>query len=719
MKANLALLFTALALGHTAAGQSSPPEPRSRPVAPGDHDFTLRVGTLDRRYTVHVPPNYNGKTPVPVVVMLHGGGGTSQAAATETGWGAKADAAGFLAVFPNALPEDATKSSSFGRNPQLWNDGSDRFRPGQKPVDDVGFLNAMLDHLQANFAVDARRIYFTGFSNGASMAFRVGAEFSPRIAAIAPVAGACWLDNVKLARPVPMLYLTGTADPLNLIEGGVPKLATGASDKIRAKPKPPVRDSILKWVAAVGAPALPRTTTEANGVRTETYGPGREGAEVIYVSVEGLGHTWAGGKSLLPAFLVGPRSDKLKVTDLIWNFFEVRTLTAGAPPAAPPPQLLPPPPVVPAQQAELYHGLERILDAELARPPRGPESAAMRPVISLDLLVANSNRGPALLLPESLEAVRLSLDRFKELGVGSVKFALHYPLLRPDFPRQPEYLAFYRQVVAEARLRGLKVMPHVTVMFSDTPFSVFKGLYRGLDLARFQREYRAMVHLIVSELQPDYLGLLSEPDTHARLTGLRQLNTPATMVEVINFALAGLQRGCTKVGAGSGSWSPPAFAQALAEETGVDFIGIHVYPITGPMLGNARQMAQIAHAHGKQAVIDEAWLYKELRPGGGEAVAATAEVFRRDVMSFWQPLDQKFITLMLRLAAEERVSLVSFFWSSLCFSYLDTTPELDQLPYAELTRRHNRTVYAAMQDGRLSEVGRHLQRANRALVTER
>ncbi len=339
------LILTLAALGVCAAvvfgaeRPQTPPGPNTRVVPPGDHDYTIRAGEMDRRYTVHVPPGYEGKVAVPVVVMLHGGGGTSKGAATETGWGAKADAAGFLAVFPNALPEDATKPSSFSRNPQLWNDGSDRFHPGQKPVDDVGFIRAMLDQLSATFAVDARRIYFTGFSNGASMAFRVGAEFSPRIAAIAPVAGACWLETLQLERPVPMLYLTGTADPLNLIEGGVPKLATGASDKIRAKPKPPVRDSILKWVEAVGCPSAPRATTDANGVRTETYGPGRDGAEVIYVTVEGLGHTWPGGKSLLPAFLVGPRSDKLQATDFIWEFFQKHALSAGprvppVPPAA-------------------------------------------------------------------------------------------------------------------------------------------------------------------------------------------------------------------------------------------------------------------------------------------------------------------------------------------------------------------------------------------------
>jgi polyhydroxybutyrate depolymerase len=281
--------------------------------------FAINIGGFDRHYTVHVPSGYNGKTPVPVVVMLHGGGGTSKAAATETGWGAKADKEGFLAVFPDALARDPAKTGSFARNPQLWNDGSDRFYPGQKAPDDVAFLNAMLDELSAKFNVDVRRIFFTGFSNGASMSFRFGAEASKRIAAIAPVAGACWLEKVKLERPVPMCYLTGAADPLNLIEGGVPKMLGGSSDKVRAKPKPPVRDSIRKWTEALGAPAAPTSTTETNGVHIERYG-----ANVVYVIVDGQGHTWAGGKSLLPEFMVGKTTDKLNATDFIWEFFRTR-----------------------------------------------------------------------------------------------------------------------------------------------------------------------------------------------------------------------------------------------------------------------------------------------------------------------------------------------------------------------------------------------------------
>jgi polyhydroxybutyrate depolymerase len=304
-----------LALFNTSTAQT-------KQIAAGDHAFTIKIGDAKRRYTVHVPPHYSGKTPRPVVVMLHGGGGTSKAAETETGWNVKADEASFLVVFPNAMPPDPTRPSSFARNPQLWNDGSERFSAGQNTVDDVAFINTMLDGLSNAFNVDARRVFITGFSNGASMAFRVGAELSRRVAAIAPVVGACWLEPLKLEWPVPMCYITGTADPLNLIEGGIPKLLTGGGDRVRAKPKPPVRDSILKWAKALGCPALPKDASETNGVRIETYGPGNGETEVIYITVAGLGHTWAGGKNLLPEFLVGKRSNKINATDVIWNFFQ-------------------------------------------------------------------------------------------------------------------------------------------------------------------------------------------------------------------------------------------------------------------------------------------------------------------------------------------------------------------------------------------------------------
>jgi polyhydroxybutyrate depolymerase len=326
-----ALLAICLVCFSTTACMAHKRAAQEGPLGPGDHTITLRVHDFERSYLVHVPNRAGPQSPLPVVLMLHGGGGSAEGAMWETGWAHKADGAGFLAVFPNALARDPKRRSSFSRNPQLWNDGSERFYPDQKAVDDVGFINALLNDLAARFPVDPKRVFVTGFSNGASMSFLVGAQLSPRIAAIAPVAGALWQDSVALQQPVPMCYITGTEDPLNIIEGGVPKLATGASDNVRAKPKPPVRDSIVKWAKALGCPTTPASKTSANGISTEAYCSARNDAAVIYIAVDGLGHTWAGGKSLLPERMVGKTSDKIQATDVIWDFFRKHARVAAAP----------------------------------------------------------------------------------------------------------------------------------------------------------------------------------------------------------------------------------------------------------------------------------------------------------------------------------------------------------------------------------------------------
>jgi polyhydroxybutyrate depolymerase len=159
---------------------------QDKPAGPGSHTLAIAVNGLERTYVVHVPATYNPQAPSPLVIMLHAGGGTARAAMSETEWTVKAEKEGFLAVFPNAMARDPAQPSSFARNPQLWNDGSDRFYPGQKAPDDVRFIAAMFDDLSARFSVDEQRVFVTGFFNGASMSFRVGAELSDRIAAIAP-----------------------------------------------------------------------------------------------------------------------------------------------------------------------------------------------------------------------------------------------------------------------------------------------------------------------------------------------------------------------------------------------------------------------------------------------------------------------------------------------------------------------------------------------------
>ncbi len=174
----------------------------------------------------------------------------------------------------------------------------------------------MIEDLETRFRIDKSRIYATGFSNGASMAFRVGRELPGTIAAIAPVSGSDWLEHEKIDRPVSLLYITGTADPLNPMEGGEVRIG-----RKKLGQKPPVKEMINKWVSLLGCPADPRVVHEEDTVKGIAYGPCKQGSEVVLYTVEGMGHRWPGGKGLLPESLVGKGSDKLKATDLIWDFF--------------------------------------------------------------------------------------------------------------------------------------------------------------------------------------------------------------------------------------------------------------------------------------------------------------------------------------------------------------------------------------------------------------
>ncbi|HZC47254.1 MAG TPA: PHB depolymerase family esterase [Candidatus Acidoferrum sp.] len=315
-----ATILTTALFSATAGGPANQPIP-----APGNHDESLEVGAgagkITRTFIVHVPPGFDGKSKVPVVIMLHGAGGSGAGAITETGWDAKADREGFIAVFPDGAPPHPMLPARFLLNPRLWNDGSGRGAISVAQVDDLGFISAMIDFLEARYAADPARIYCTGFSSGASMTFSVGLNLSNRIAAIAPVSGHLWYREKQLEYPVPLLFIIGRDDPLNPIAGGNVKLPWGTTQY-----HPPVEDSLTEWERMLGCgPQV--ETTRGNGVREIVYDQCAKGGEVEYYNVKGLGHVWPGGKNQLPEKWVGQPSDKLNATDVIWEFFKAHPRT--------------------------------------------------------------------------------------------------------------------------------------------------------------------------------------------------------------------------------------------------------------------------------------------------------------------------------------------------------------------------------------------------------
>ncbi|MDE3090211.1 MAG: hypothetical protein KGJ80_12585, partial [Chloroflexota bacterium] len=325
--------------------------------------------------------------------------------------------------------------------------------------------------------------------------------------------------------------------------------------------------------------------------------------------------------------------------------------TRAAPPT-PAPISAPVPPLFQSLYDELNAPLDafdKSLDVFSARYPV---------LFGAELLPANGNRGTALLEPQVLQGVRVNLDRLQSLGVQGVTVAVSYPLLTPDFPRSAEYLAFFKSVAAEVHQRGMKLDIENGPIFPP-PFSSLPVNYAGLTFDKLKVSKRQMVVTIVNEIQPDYLNLGAEPDTEAAIFGIRELNNPQRYADLINFILQDLNRGTTKIGAGSGSWGSVEMVKSLAANTSLDFIALHVYPVTGRALQTAAAMADLAHQYNKRVILDEAWLYKSFAGDPVTSVAANSEIFRRDTYSFWAPLDQKFLSVMAKLARTKNIEYVS------------------------------------------------------------
>jgi len=252
---------------------------------------------------------------LPLVVFLHGTGATAAWGDDESGWSQLAAKAGFVLAVPEALRPDPTSPPKFLTNPQRWNDGSPTAATGMLKADDVEFLAKVIDDAQTRTGVDPARIFVSGFSNGAAMAFRVAAELSDRIAAVAPVAGYCWLPSPKPARPIPTLYLIGSLDPLVPLRGGEVR----SPWQHRYVRRPPVADTLERWAGALGCTPMPRMESDNDGVRMDVY-PGPVPFRVI--TIEGLGHHWPGGRGGFNPRIAGPSSDRVHATELVWDFFQ-------------------------------------------------------------------------------------------------------------------------------------------------------------------------------------------------------------------------------------------------------------------------------------------------------------------------------------------------------------------------------------------------------------
>lgn len=270
---------------------------------------SLNWQSMDRTYLVHLPVNFDNNVEYPLVIAMHGGFGSAINIENQSQLNVKADDENFIVVYPEGV-----KGGFF--NIRTWNAGWCCGYASSSDIDDVGFIDVLLDTLISKYPIDEDRIYATGMSNGGFMSYRLACELSDRIAAIAPVAASMSLTSCTPARSVPVLDFHSYLDSNVPIQGG---FGTGASNHYSSP-----LDSVLNVWSTLNNCQIKNDTIINNNEFTHIRWTNCNCNYQIeqYITQDG-GHSWPGGKSTP---LGDPISEFINANDIMWDFFQKYSL---------------------------------------------------------------------------------------------------------------------------------------------------------------------------------------------------------------------------------------------------------------------------------------------------------------------------------------------------------------------------------------------------------
>lgn len=287
----------------------------------GDYGRKLKGALRNRFYEIHVPPSYNKSMPTPVVLLFHGGGGDPGGIRYESNMDRTADRGGFIVVYPAGTP-----ARRFLKNRLLlWNDGRPDNKGKYSKVDDVAYVEALLDDLSKLFNVDKKRIYACGYSNGAQFTYRLAKRRSDLIAAIAVVAGQRPPNDSfdpAPSRPLSVMQFAGLQDKIGPYGGGSPPAGAGLTAIAE-----PVIETVKSWADVNKCPSRPAEEKRIGNAVMLRYGPCEGGAEVVLWTLEDGGHTWPDGRVIPNAEMLGLGklgnvNRDINASDLMWDFFK-------------------------------------------------------------------------------------------------------------------------------------------------------------------------------------------------------------------------------------------------------------------------------------------------------------------------------------------------------------------------------------------------------------
>ena len=279
-----AFVIGALLIASTADAQTDA-APCNLTITAGVSAQQVTSGARPRTYRLFVPPGYDGRKRLPLVLDLHGSGGNAAGQARTSGFESVAAAEGFLV---------ATLDAENAR----WNVPVQPGRP-----DDVAYVSDVIDHVAKHACLDDARVYATGFSGGGRMSSTLGCRLTARLAAIAPVS-ALRFPAPCAGRPLPVLTFHGLADPQNTYDGHLSG-RNGEWDES-------VPEALAGWAARNGCKASVILEDPPGPLSTMRYEGCADGAEVRLIRIDGLGHRWT--------------REEVDTTVVMWQFFKQHQL---------------------------------------------------------------------------------------------------------------------------------------------------------------------------------------------------------------------------------------------------------------------------------------------------------------------------------------------------------------------------------------------------------
>lgn len=245
---------------------------------------SIQVGSTARQMIVYAPAGIKQNSPL--VISMHGMNQTMYDQKSQTQFQSVAQANNFVLVFPQ----------SNGSQWQLWGTG------------DTDFILAIIDEMYKRYGIDRDRVYLSGFSMGGMMTYYAATMIADKIAAFAPVSGYLMSGpNANSSRPIPIIHVHGMDDGYVTYSN--------------------VQSHIDAWVARNGCSTPPVVTNPYPAVSTaksikKYYGHGKEGVEVVFIGVAGVGHWYSDNNW---------SADGVFTSQEIWNFCKKYSLKDGVP----------------------------------------------------------------------------------------------------------------------------------------------------------------------------------------------------------------------------------------------------------------------------------------------------------------------------------------------------------------------------------------------------